>query len=370
MSRLPLALVAFALVACECEPETSDAPEVPERHPAEGETEPTLRELFPLGLGDRWDYERRAGSASATRETSSITAHLGELGEGGVALRFTDGSASAARFELVRDDTIALVDDEGRAIAPWLKAPLHLGAGWTYPSGDAECGVEVVRDGREVRVGALTLRRCVEVERVCRYPAGKPLPQPIVQRHEELYCPGVGLVEEHVAMAVDTRADTHASAVPAAADVTSGSPPGAEAPSLPPDLARRLVRFRVAGGPTLVDDDARAPGCDDLFLLPADVQRACPGLSELRTLPGPEGCMLRFEGPAATGRPTPPPALVVTLSAAPLEAQRLAAWSERTLEPVVEGNDARGWIYQLARTPGACPAADRLEPVVRSLLRP
>lgn len=349
MRATTLALLAVA--ACECGPPSEHAP--PMEEPPD--TGVSLAEYFPLGLGDRWVYEVRIAGQAPLREGLAITAHQGDPAADGSALLYGAGRASAQRFRFtagavggsVRDDTIFVLDEQGRALYPWLQAPLTPGETWAYTEGETRCRAEVVGE-REVSVAGLALPGCVEIERSCTHPAGRPLPQAAVERHEEQYCPDVGLVWEHLSVTV----------APGAAPPSLANQGAAPPEATPIERTRTLTRFRVAGGPALAL--AAEPSCDGLLLLTSDVQRACPGYVAAGSRPLSRGCALLFSSPTGAQ-------VAALVGSAPFGDDTLAELAE-PLEIVEQG--VEGWSWALARTPNGCAGAARLGPVVQSLLRP
>jgi len=207
---------------------------------------------FPLTRGDRW--RTRGGSDSTVSRVFGVTG----VDARGVAVVFGGANGAPERYTASATE-IARVDEQGVTLVPLLRAPLEEGARWEYAL--AERGVSVPCEARVVRVdtaprtvGGAQLGGCVTVHRVCRYPAGTPFPLATTHSRDETYCPRVGLVGE-------------------AQRFTPPPAPGL----LPAQLSDRLVSWNVSGGP--LPQRAAGPGgprgCDDVLLLPSDVQAAC-----------------------------------------------------------------------------------------------
>jgi len=194
--------------------------------------------FFPMRAGDRWAY--RSGGALRMR---GITA----FNDRGDAYLFGDGLTRAGRFRLGAEGVMRIVDGSP---LPWLPGPVEAGGEWSYDSGEAHCDASYEADGLSVDIGRRRLDGCVRVDRACRLPAGKPFAVATLERHQETYCPSVGLVRERLSFE---------------------PPPAVE--GVEAVQVDELVNFRVAGGPM---PPRREPfDCAALLLLETDVQTAC-----------------------------------------------------------------------------------------------
>ena len=207
-----------------------------------------LARYFPLGRGDRW--RTRGGSDGTIPRVFGVTG----VDATGVAVVFGGAGSTPERFRVTATE-IARVDEHGRALVPLLRAPIEEGAAWTYAL--AERGVSIPCEARVLRIDraprtlrGVSLARCATVERACHYPVGAPFPIATTHTQDETYCPDVGVVEQQQRF----------------------SPPPARG-LIPIQTTERLVAWNVAGGPV------PAPGahldCDEVLLLPSDVQAAC-----------------------------------------------------------------------------------------------
>ncbi len=201
----------------------------------------------------------------------------------GVAIVFGGAGDTPERYT-ADARAVTRVDEQGRPLVPLLRVPLEEGASWSYTLAErgvsVPCNAEVVRrDTAPREVAGARLAACVTVRRVCRYPAGAPFPLATTHDREETYCPDVGLVGE----------------------TQRFSPPPAPG-LLPAVLRERLVAWRVRGAPP-----SQAEGrltCDDVLLLPSDVQAACGAALQPageRTGADEEGaCVFRYGGGGRT----------------------------------------------------------------------
>jgi hypothetical protein len=232
-----------------------------------------LPRYFPLGRGDRW--RTLGGSDGNLPRVFGVTGKDAR----GVAVVFGGAGSTPERYT-ASETEIARADEQGRALVPLLRAPLEEGATWAYTL--AERGVSIPCEARVVRVDAaprtlrdVVLEGCATVRRVCRYPAGTPFPLATTHTQDETYCPDVGLVEASQRF----------------------SPPPSPG-LLPTQTTERLVAWNVAGGP--LPGPPPLLGCDDVLLLPSDVQAACgAGLAPAGERAGvveDGACVLRFAG--------------------------------------------------------------------------
>ncbi len=203
---------------------------------------------FPLAVGDRW--RTRGGSDGSVPRTFGVTG----VDARGVAVIF--GAAGETPERYVADaQSVTRVDEQGGPLFPVLRAPLEEGANWSYTL--SERGVSIpctatvsrVDPAPRIVVGA-SFAACITVHRTCSYPAGAPFPLATRHERDETYCPDVGVVEESQRF------------VP---------PPSPGL--LPATLRERLVTWSVRGAPQPVRTEALT--CDDVLLLPSDVQAAC-----------------------------------------------------------------------------------------------
>lgn len=252
-------LAAVALVSgAACEPSE------PEPRPvAPAEIEVTPAALFPLSIGDRW-RERIDDGPTRTR---GVTAHTLE----GAAVIFGQGDRRPA-FYRADEREAALIDPSGRVLEPLLRAPIRAGARFEYALGDGEgaaaCEASVIETGAREPIAGTTVGGCVRVERRCVHPPGIVFEQETTRTVEETYCPRIGRVRTRQTIDPPLRGAAGVQAV-------------------------ELVAFRVAGAPRPPAPEAF--GCDDVLLLPSDVQAACgpewtfAGEDQLES-----GCVHRF----------------------------------------------------------------------------
>ncbi|NOY92221.1 MAG: hypothetical protein GXP55_13590 [Deltaproteobacteria bacterium] len=286
-------------------------------------------EFFPMHVGDRWAY--RHGDALQIR---GITA----LDDRGDAYLFGDGLSRAGRFRLTAAGIMRVL--EGKVL-PWLQGPAEAGREWTYVSGDAACMANYTADVQTLQVAGLSLENCVRVERSCRLPAGKPFATATLERHEEVYCPSVGLVHQRLSF---------------------DPPPAIEGVEAVQE--DELVNFQVAGAPL---PRVHEPfDCESLLLLESDVQTACG--PNLRRAPQPPStrraqCERVFESPEGSLR---------------VRVQQLEmAATDEDLERALARTEGRfgekeGRFLILLDPSAACPRerASRLLPLLHSLVAP
>jgi hypothetical protein len=203
---------------------------------------------FPLSPGDRW--RTRGGSDGTVPRAFGVTG----VDARGVAVVFGGAGETPERYR-ADAQSVTRVDEQGQPLFPVLRAPLDESATWSYAL--AERGVSIPCTATLTRVDPVarmvagaSFDACITVHRACRYPAGAPFPLATTHERDETYCPGVGLVEE----------------------TQRFTPPPAPG-LLPATLRERLVAWRVRGAPPPVG--GAALGCDDVLLLPSDVQAAC-----------------------------------------------------------------------------------------------
>lgn len=254
MSRV-LALVT-TLLAVGCDPPREEpAPSPPAAI--------TPAELAPLAIGDRW----RERVADGIHRTRGVTAHTLE----GLAVVFGQGDRRPS-FYSADARRAALVDPSGRVLEPLLRAPLSVGASWSYSLGEgasaAPCEAEVMRTSVTHDVGGAALEDCVRVVRRCAHPPGVVFERETSRVSDETWCPRVGRVRTEQTL----------------------DPPLSDAPSV---QTVELLGYRVAGAP-LAPPPARFD-CDQLLLLPSDVQAACgPEWSFVEERSLEAGCVHRF----------------------------------------------------------------------------
>ncbi len=230
---------------------------------------------FPLAVGDRW--RTRGGSDGSVPRTFGVTG----VDARGVAVIF--GAAGDTPERYVADArSVTRVDEQGRPLVPLLRAPLEEGASWSYTL--SERGVSIPCTSTLTRVdptprtvAGTSFAACITVRRTCAYPAGAPFPLATRHERDETYCPDVGVVEESQRF------------VP---------PPSPGL--LPATLRERLVAWRVRGAPPPLRTATLT--CDDVLLLPSDVQAACGTTLAPRgdrTGTDDDGaCVFRFADPA------------------------------------------------------------------------
>lgn len=252
-----LCLALPLLVACDR----------PTEEPRPREAAPVPADLAPLSIGDRW--RERAGELHRTR---GVTAHTLE----GLAVVFGQGDRRPS-FYAADAREASLVDPSGRALEPLLRAPLREGARWSYALGEgataASCEVSVAGLASR-RVGGTTLEGCVRLERRCVHPAGLVFERETTRVSEETWCPRVGRVYTRQTL----------------------DPP---LPDAPPVSEVELLAYRVAGAP--IAPPPEQFDCDQVLLLPSDVQAACGAewtFVEERALE--DGCVHRFARDDAT----------------------------------------------------------------------
>jgi len=310
-------IVLLLLAACEDDAERS-APEAPPDPPP---TAAPLAPLFPLHPGDRW---RRVADDGMVR-LEGVTG----VDASGIAAVHGTGHTQAERFVQAGDE-VRLVSPDGAALSPVLRSPLRTGERFEYQHTERDvavpCEVEVVATDGRATVAGSDLTGCVSLHRRCRYPAGAPFPTETTHVREETYCPSVGLVlERSVFRPPPTR-----SAIPA-------------------DRTERLVGFRVDGGPPPAES-----GCERYILLPNDVAAACG--SDVAPEDGvgsamPDGaCRYGYRHGTA-------------ILEAVIGASAEAAPADALID--VDSGGRRAWISGEA---AACPGAERLAPLLASLL--
>ena len=244
MRAIAWLIVAVACVGCD----EARVNEVRREEEVVAQTVPTdedraaeidVPSLFPVRVGDRW----RQHIGDIVR-TYGVTARTGN----GLAVVFGHRDERPAYYRVSRDE-VALVSPDGNVIEPLLRGPIERGAEWSYGMGDgalrARCRARVSATGAaEPRFGRSD---CVEVSRECEHPVGGPFRVPTARRTDEVYCPRIGRVRSRTQLipAVDTMSD------PATAEIVNYIVAGAERP--------RREEF----------------GCDEMLLLPSDVQAAC-----------------------------------------------------------------------------------------------
>jgi hypothetical protein len=238
-------LALLFTIACDSPPaerRTADAP-VPARRSAV-----SVPRYFPLSPGDRW--RTRGGSDGTVPRAFGVTG----VDARGVAVVFGGAGETAERYR-ADAQAVTRVDEQGQTLFPVLRAPLEEGASWTYALAERgvsiPCTATLTRVAPEPRrIAGASFAACMTVHRACRYPAGAPFPLATTHERDETYCPDVGLVEE----------------------TQRFTPPPAPG-LLPATLRERLVAWRVRGAPPPVR--SAALDCDDVLLLPSDVQAAC-----------------------------------------------------------------------------------------------
>jgi hypothetical protein len=203
---------------------------------------------FPLSPGDRW--RTRGGSDGTVPRAFGVTG----VDARGVAVIFGGAGETPERYR-ADAQSVTRVDEQGRPLFPVLRAPLEEGATWSYALTERgvsiPCSATLTRVDPVARtVAGASFTACVTVHRACRYPAGAPFPLATTHERDETYCPDIGLVEE----------------------TQRFTPPPAPG-LLPATLRERLVAWRVRGAPPPVR--SAALDCDDVVLLPSDVQAAC-----------------------------------------------------------------------------------------------
>jgi len=202
--------------------------------------------FFPLSPGDRWRYRVEP---TGTVHAEGVTG-MDDRGHAGV---HGSGHALAERYA-ADDDGGSLVTPEGETVTPLLRAPLRAGSSWEYEIEERgmsiDCEARVDEASIDASAAGRAMEGCIRVERSCRYPAGSPFPEATTHTTEETYCPGVGRVKE--------RAVFH---------------PAPPTGTLPPERTEVLVGYRVRGAPVLEPEPEL--DCDELILLPSDVQAAC-----------------------------------------------------------------------------------------------
>jgi len=268
-----VALLASAVALSGCARGCSNTPRADAGPAAQRGETAALPRYFPLTRGDRW--RTRGGSDGSVSRVFGVTG----VDARGVAVVFGAANGAPERYTASATE-IARVDEQGMTLVPLLRAPLDEGAHWEYAL--AERGVSVPCEARVVRVdttpravGGAALTGCVTVHRVCRYPAGTPFPLATAHSRDETYCPLVGLVQE----------------------VQRFTPPPAPG-LLPAQLSDRLVSWNVSGGP--LPPRAAPRGCDNVLLLPSDVQAACGAalmpVGERTGVVDGAACLFRFAG--------------------------------------------------------------------------
>jgi hypothetical protein len=253
------------------------------------------------------------------------------IDDSGIAVIHGSAHTEAERYVL-RDGAITRVTPDGRAVSPILEEPLTEDTRFSYHHEEAEirveCDVRVASTSERETITNVSLEGCIALVRTCRYPAGAPFPTETTHTRDETYCPGVGLVRERSVF----RPPPTRSAIPA-------------------DRSERVVGFRVEGGPPPPRD-----GCARYIVLPNDVAAACG--PDVRAAEGSTGTDLGSGGCAYR----------YALGTAELEVvvgAPNAALPESTLARVShEGRAA--WV---AGPPAGCPGAERMAPLLSSLLR-
>lgn len=274
------------IAACDCGPAEPEPVEEREASPAEERRAATL---FPRGLGDRWAY--RTSGGQTVRRAITATVEPPPDGEGAsTSVRFGTDHLHAMRFTTGPGGSVILVSAHGETIATWLADPLRVDEPWSYTMGDAECEARYVSLDESAEVAGVALRGCAEVERACRYPAGKPFPRATTETRVERYCPGVGLVRDH------GRYEPSPIRQIRSADGT------VDEGELQP-IQLDLHYYRVAGAPA--PPLPNALDCDAILLLPSDVHAACSPALVAADAEAPEGaCRFRFEANDGEARAT------------------------------------------------------------------
>lgn len=305
----------LGLVGCDgCSPEAAE-------HPSGELPTYSMADYFPTGLGDRWRFGDGTLSAVTARQENT-------------AVFFGTDRTSAARYRALGQTVTSLAPD-GSEIGSFLEGPPQSGRRWLYTLGDAECEAEIKGTGEDFEVAGLTLHECISVERSCHHPAGKPFAEATTERHQERYCPQVGLVAEELSLDPVPQFD--------------GTP--MQTPR------RRLETYRVAGSPSPQPLGGEGEvHCGDMLLMPTDVAAACGPAFRSEA---PEGtlennvCSYVFTAPAGT--------VTVQLSMPDHQGEGNASAVVETPERLV----------RVLAEEEVCAAANlrRLEPTMRSLLR-
>ena len=216
--------------------------------------------FFPMHLGDRWGYAS-GGGVAVTAVTDS-----------GVAVFFGSDRTSAERFKANAAGEVLLVDPTDRAIATWLATPMELGHSWEYTVGDTSCRATYATIDQDASLPGMEIHGCVEVQRRCQLPEGKPFPQATVELHEETYCPYVGRVREVVRFE-----------------------PRPEIEGFPAEKRFEVAYYRIQDAVAVPEPDAF--GCAHFLLMETDLQAACgPMMRRAPEQPPapPNTCAMRF----------------------------------------------------------------------------
>ena len=318
-------------------------------------TPPTPAMLFPLTPGDRWRIETDDG---VTVQNQGVTG----VERSGVAVIHGTGHAIGERYRSA-EDAIWLVDGDGTALFPILRAPVRRGAELPYELTDqgvaVPCRAIVRTAGVTESVAGRVLDGCVDIRRTCTYPEGQPFERATTRTTDELYCPGVGRIRE-----------------------TATFEPAPRAALVPARRTERLVGWRVDGAPPMPEPVMF--GCESFILLPSDVQAAC-GASVAPDDPASgrdadERCTYRYRAPAGAiviearrqERPVEAAAIDAAISPGGVgaalrteEGVRIASGEEMRL-----GLAHGRLLVTLVADADACPeeSALRLAPLLRSLI--
>ncbi|RLB52143.1 MAG: hypothetical protein DRJ42_15570 [Deltaproteobacteria bacterium] len=329
--KRPVALVlvfavALALFTAGCDDGPGDSPGAASGGGTGGTGSSTipLPRLFPLAPGDRWRLAASPGDAVRLEGVTAID------GTGIIAIHGTAHQA-AERYR-VSEDEITLVTPMGEAVSPILRAPLRAGAEWAYEHRERDvavpCEVTVVDVSLRETVAGVEVRGCVSLRRRCRYPAGAPFTNSTTHSSDEVYCPGVGLTR-----------------------VRNVFRPAPAKSALSADREERVVGFRVAGSPA----GGPSEGCARFILLPSDLVTAC-GVDVRPAAPTAgediEDGACRYSHQHGTETLT-------TVIGAP------EGSAPEDALVTVSGDGRSAWVSGRA---AACPGAERLAPLLTSLL--